>query len=63
MFLTIIKARTEEVLVTDSESNPENPQSIVETQELSKVEQIEKVQSSLLFSTCLLYTSDAADDS
>ena len=51
MFLTIIKARTEEVLVTDSESNPENPQSIVETQELSKVEQIEKVQSSLLFST------------
>ena len=51
MFLTIIKARTEEVLVTDNETNPENPQSIVETQELSKVEQIEKVQSSLLFST------------
>ena len=51
MFLTIIKARIEEVLVTDNESNPENPQSIVETQELSKVEQIEKVQSSLLFST------------
>ena len=51
MFLTVIKARTEEVLVTDNESNPENPQSIVEIVELSKVEQIEKVQSSLLFST------------
>ncbi len=51
MFLTVIKARTEEVLITDNESNPENPQSIVEIVELSKVEQIEKVQSSLLFST------------
>ena len=51
MFLTVIKARTEEVLVTDNDSNPENPQSIVEIVELSKVEQIEKVQSSLLFST------------
>jgi len=51
MFLTVIKARTEEVLVTDNKSNPENPQSIVEIVELSKVEQIEKVQSSLLFST------------
>ena len=51
MFLTVIKARTEEVFVTDNESNPENPQSVVEIVELSKVEQIEKVQSSLLFST------------
>ena len=51
MFLTVIKARTEEVLVTENETNPENPQSIVETVELSKVEQIGKVQSSLLFST------------
>ena len=25
MFLTVIKARTEEVLVTDDDSNPENP--------------------------------------
>ncbi len=51
MFLTVIKARTEEVLVTDDDSNPENPQSVVEIVELSKVEQIGKVQSSLLFST------------
>ncbi len=51
MFLTVIKARTEEVLVTDDDSNPENSQSVVEIVELSKVEQIEKVQSSLLFST------------
>ena len=51
MFLTVIKARTEEVLVIDNESNPENPQSIVEIVKLSKAEQIQKVKSSLLFST------------
>tara|TARA_Y100001935_G_scaffold29760_1_gene23148 strand:+ start:36 stop:2201 length:2166 start_codon:yes stop_codon:yes gene_type:complete len=51
MFLTVIKARTEEVLVTNDDSNPENSQSVVEIVELSKVEQIGKVQSSLLFST------------
>ena len=51
MFLTVIKSRTEEVLVTDNETNPEEPSSTVTVIELSKVEQISKIQSSLLFST------------
>ncbi|MDA9607185.1 HDIG domain-containing protein [Candidatus Actinomarina] len=51
MFLTVIKSRTEEVLVTDNETNPEEPSSTVTVIELSKVEQISKIKSSLLFST------------
>ena len=51
MFLSVIKSRTEEVLVTDNETNPEEPSSTVTVIELSKVEQISKIQSSLLFST------------
>ena len=51
MFLTVIKARTEEVLITDDESNPEQPISTVTIVELSKVDQISKIKSSLLFST------------
>ena len=51
MFLTVIKARTEEVLKTDDESNPEESSSSVTVVELSKVDQISKIKSSLLFST------------
>ncbi len=51
MFLTVIKARTEEVLVTDDESNPEESSSNVTVVDLSKVDQISKIKSSLLFST------------
>ena len=51
MFLTVIKARTEEVLTTDDESNPEESSSSVTVVELSKVDQISKIKSSLLFST------------
>jgi putative nucleotidyltransferase with HDIG domain len=51
MFLTVIKARTEEVLITDNESNPEQSISTVTIVDLSKVDQISKIKSSLLFST------------
>ena len=51
MFLTVIKSRTEEVLITDDETNPEEPSSTVTVVDLSKVEQITKIKSSLLFST------------
>ena len=51
MFLTVIKARTEEVLTTDDESNPEESNSTVTVVDLSKVDQISKIKSSLLFST------------
>ena len=51
MFLTVIKARTEEVLTTDDESNPEESNSTVTVVDLSKVNQISKIKSSLLFST------------
>ena len=51
MFLTVIKARTEEVLITDDESNPEESSSTVTIVDLSKVDQISKIKSSLLFST------------
>ena len=51
MFLTVIKARTEEVLTTDDESNPEESSSTVTVVDLSKVDQISKIKSSLLFST------------
>ena len=51
MFLTVIKARTEEVLKTDDESNPEESSSTVTVVDLSKVDQISKIKSSLLFST------------
>jgi putative nucleotidyltransferase with HDIG domain len=51
MFLTVIKSRTEEVLITDDETNPEEPSSTVTVVDLSKVDQITKIKSSLLFST------------
>ncbi len=51
MFLTVIKARTEEVLTTDDEANPEESNSTVTVVDLSKVDQISKIKSSLLFST------------
>ena len=44
MFLTVIKARTEEVLITDDESNPEESSSTVTIVDLSKVDQISKIK-------------------
>ena len=51
MFLTVIKARTEEVLTTDDETNPEESSSTVTVVDLNKVDQISKIKSSLSFST------------
>jgi len=51
MFLTIIKARTEEVLTADDETNPEELSSTVTVVDLNKVDQISKIKSSLSFST------------
>ncbi len=52
MFLTVIEARTEEVLVSsDQDTVGENTEPVVEVVELNKIQQIEKIASSLLFST------------
>jgi len=51
MFLTVIKSRTEEKLVTTESDNPEESTTSVEVISLSKIDQINKVSSSVLFST------------
>ena len=52
MFLTVIEARTSETLiVNDSDIVDENSEPEVVTTSLSKIEQIEKITESLLFST------------
>ena len=52
MFLTVIEARTEEVLVSsDQDTVGESTEPVVEVVELNKIQQIEKIASSLLFST------------
>ncbi len=52
MFLTVIEARTEEVLVSsDQDTVGESTEPVVEVIELNKIQQIEKIASSLLFST------------
>ncbi len=51
MFLTVIKSRTEEKLVTTESDNPEETTTSVEVINLSKIDQINKVRSSVLFST------------
>ena len=51
MFLTVIKARTEETLIQDDESDINEANPVVEIIQLNKIEQIEKIQTSLLFST------------
>ena len=52
MFLTVIEARTEEVLVSsDQDAVGESTEPEVEVIKLNKIQQIEKIASSLLFST------------
>ena len=52
MFLTVIEARTEEVLVSsDQDTVGESTEPVVEVVDLNKIQQIEKIASSLLFST------------
>ena len=52
MFLTVIEARTEEVLVSsDQDTVGERTEPEVEVVELNKIQQIEKIASSLSFST------------
>ena len=51
MFLTVIKARTEETLIQDEENDINETNPVVEIVQLNKIEQIEKIQTSLLFST------------
>ncbi len=51
MFLTVIKARTEETLIQDDENDINETNPVVEIVQLNKIEQIEKIQTSLLFST------------
>ncbi len=52
MFLTVIESRTDEVLVSnDEEVIGENSEPSVEIIELNKIQQIERIASSLLFST------------
>ncbi len=52
MFLTVIESRTEEVLIAaDQEDVGENAQPTVEIVNLNKIQQIERIASSLLFST------------
>ena len=52
MFLTVIESRTDEVLVSnDEEVVGESSESSVEIIELNKIQQIERIASSLLFST------------
>jgi len=51
IFLTVIKARTEETLIQDEENDINESNPVVEIIQLNKIEQIEKIQDSLLFST------------
>ena len=52
MFLTVIESRTEEVLIaSDQEVVGENTEPSVEIVNLNKIQQIERIASSLLFST------------
>ena len=52
MFLTVIESRTDEVLIaSDQEAVGENTEPTVEIVNLNKIQQIEKIASSLLFST------------
>ena len=51
MFLTVIKARTEETLIQDDENDINETNPVVEIVQLNKIEQIEKIQTSILFST------------
>ena len=52
MFLTVIESRTEEVLIaSDQEAVGENTEPTVEIVNLNKIQQIERIASSLLFST------------
>ena len=52
MFLTVIESRTDEVLIAgDQEEVGENAQPTVEIVNLNKIQQIERIASSLLFST------------
>ena len=52
MFLTVIESRTEEVLVSgDQENIEEKNEPTVEIVNLNKIQQIERIASSLLFST------------
>jgi len=51
MFLTVIKARTQETLIQDEENDINESNPVVEIIQLNKIEQIEKIQDSLLFST------------
>ena len=52
MFLTVIESRADEVLIaSDQESVGENTEPTVEIVELNKIQQIERIASSLLFST------------
>ncbi len=51
MFLTVIKSKTEEVLEQNDSTNPEDTEPVVNIITLTKSQQIEKIQSSLLFST------------
>ena len=52
MFLTVIESRTDEVLISnDDEVVGENSEPSVEIIELNKIQQIERIASSLLFST------------
>ena len=67
MFLTVIKSRTDEILEQsdDGEIEQSNPNLIII--QLTKSEQIQKIRSSILFSTistsaCLLYTSPSPRD-
>ena len=52
MFLTVIESRTDEVLIaSDQEAVGENTEPTVEIVNLNKIQQIERIASSLLFST------------
>ncbi len=52
MFLTVIESRTDEVLIaSDQEAVGENIEPTVEIVNLNKIQQIERIASSLLFST------------
>ncbi|MDC3033676.1 HDIG domain-containing protein [Acidimicrobiaceae bacterium] len=52
MFLTVIESRTDEVLIaSDQEAIGENTEPTVEIVNLNKIQQIERIASSLLFST------------
>ena len=52
MFLTVIESRTDEVLIaSDQEVVGENTEPTVEIVNLNKIQQIERIASSLLFST------------